>query len=383
MNEPTTAPVQSSQDAYLLSLAKQYPHLAGGNPELKAFVEVKQQAIAADAKAKVTGNVEPPAEAATPAIPPAQSPPATPVVEPPELEEPEIEGVFFKEKKAKPIKFEGQEDIQAYVQKKYQVEKPEDWGKFLANVEQWRNQSQKAEEVQEQFENTVESLNKLPYEIQIAMLAYSKGEDYRNAFNKSVTNIDFSKDIDAHPKSEIVKYFYPNDFTEEDLEDFDDNPQVKAAYNMAKTTFYPKAQKAIQEQRADLERESEAIRKRLNDSTKSSVEFLEQTFPGVDKNEVKKIEQILVSGDDVKLLGLFKNRDGSVKKEAAKMLSMALFGEDQMKSLLKMLDEQGKAVYGVAKAQPKTPAESTKPAGQQPNQEAANVLGSFVKKKTY
>jgi len=151
---------------------------------------------------------------------------------------------------------------------------------------------------------------------------------------------------------------------------------------MVEKTFYPKDQKAIKDQRADLEREAERLKETLTATTNSSVSVLEQSFPGMDKREVKKIEQILLSGDDGKLLGLFKNRDGSIKKEAAKMLSMALYGEDQIKALLKMTEEHIKGTYNTVRNLPKKPTETTKTV-QQTNQEAANAVGGFVRKKTY
>lgn len=388
MTELENTPVQSSQDAMLLNYAKQYPHLLNTNPELKAFVESKNEEIAQAAKEKVTGKPEPTPEVKEekPIEEPTKQPKNT-TTETTETteEEPEeiaIPGTFFAEKKTKPVKIEKIEDIQEYAKKKYQIEKPEDWGKFFGNVEAWRNTSQKASEVEQQYESVVNQLSNLPYEIQASMLAWSKGEDYKGVFQKSMSNIDFSKDIASHDKKEIINYYYPNEFSEDDFEDFDNNPQLKAAFKMAEKTLYPKDQKAIKDQRADLEREAERLKETITASTVSSVSVLEQSFPGMDKKEVKKVEQILLSGDDNKLLGLFKNRDGSVKKEAAKMLSMALYGEEQIKALLKMTEEQIKGTYNTVRNLPKKPTETAKSV-QQVNQEAAKAVSGFVPKKTY
>jgi hypothetical protein len=388
MSEQEAPPVHSPLDSMALSYAKQFPHLMDTNPELKAFVEADNERVAKEAKEKVTGKsvvpkeevIEEPVKEPVKTVSNQTKPETTEETE--EVTEPEIPGTFFAEKKAKAVKIEKPEDVEQYAKKKYQIEKPEDWGTFFGNVEKWRSTAQKASEVEEKYESVVGQLANMPFEIQSSILAWSKGEDYKQVFQKSISTLDFNKPLGEHPKKEIINYYYPNEFSEDDFEDFDNNPQLKTAFNMVEKTFYPKDQKAIKDQRADLEREAERLKETLTATTNSSVSVLEQSFPGMDKREVKKIEQILLSGDDGKLLGLFKNRDGSIKKEAAKMLSMALYGEDQIKALLKMTEEHIKGTYNTVRNLPKKPTETTKTV-QQTNQEAANAVGGFVRKKTY
>lgn len=301
-----------------------------------------------------------------------------------EEQEVEIPGSFFAKKKAKVGDFKTSEEVNAFLAKTYQVKDVKDFGKFLSNVEQWRNSSQKVEEIQEKFDSLTNGLNMLPMEIQSAILAWNKGDDYKTVFNRYASNIDFTKDISAHDKKELVRHFYPDQFDKEDLEDFDDNPHIKAAYDMVKKTLYPQAQQAIARQRADIEAEAETLKRVVASSAKGSVVHLQESFPSIDDKELRKIEKML-SGDDSVLLGLFKNRDGSYKKEAALTLAMALSGADQIRQLLHTIEEQTKGLYPAVRNKPKTPAQKTVTPTDNDvkNSELQRVVRTFVPKHTY
>lgn len=359
----------------MAGLAKTMPHLAEQFPELKELQGKPKKEVQNEKEAPAKEKTELPNE-------PEEGNPEEGDEE--EEQEVELPGSLFAKKKAKVGEFKSSDEVNEFLAKKYQVKDVKDFSKFLSNVEQWRNSSQKAEEVQEKFDSLINGLNMLPMEIQSAILAWNKGDDYKTVFNRYASNIDFTKDISAHDKKELVRHFYPDQFDKEDLEDFDDNPHIKAAYDMVKKTLYPQAQQAIARQRADIEAEAETLKRVVASSAKGSVVHLQESFPSIDDKELRKIEKML-SGDDSVLLGLFKNRDGSYKKEAALTLAMALFGADQVKQLLHTIEEQTKGLYPAVRNKPKTPAQKTVTPTDNDvkNSELQRVVRTFVPKKVY
>ena len=371
----------SSINDTMASFARQMPGLVETVPGLREHMEAKKakpedkidDVVKGDVDEKKTVDVK---------VDGVEDKEDEPVGKPVDVE---LKGALFSKKKEKDVSFKDFDEVNAYVNKKYQVKDPEGYGKFLSNVEQWRNDSQKFEDVSRQFENVVNGLNSLPMEIQSAILAWNKGEDYRDTFKKYASNVDFTRDFGAHEVKDIMDHFFPGEFDDEDVEDYKNNPQVKAAYEMARKTLYPQAKKSMEKQRADIEREVKEQDERLRSTARGSVESLRESFPSMGDRDIVKVEKILSSGDDSQLVGLFKNADGSCKKDAAKVLAMALYGADQVNELLNVIEQQTRGMYPAVRNKPRTPEQKTTSpdAKVARDNELKRVIESYVPKKTY
>jgi hypothetical protein len=141
----------------------------------------------------------------------------------------------------------------------------------------------------------------------------------------------------------------------------------------------------MEKQRADIEREVKEQDERLRSTARGSVESLRESFPSMGDRDIVKVEKILSSGDDSQLVGLFKNADGSCKKDAAKVLAMALYGADQVNELLNVIEQQTRGMYPAVRNKPRTPEQKTTSpdAKVARDNELKRVIESYVPKKTY
>jgi hypothetical protein len=370
--QPELTP-EGASAAHLLSLVGDNPALAS-DPEIAEFLQLaaKEPEPAAEADDDdPEEGVEAPVLAADDSD------------DEPEEEDDEIP--LIGSPKAK-YKFGSLEDVQKHAEKKFGVKDVKGFEALMTNVDTWRNDSQKLKDVADELETIKAGLQSVPSDLAEAINAWSRGEDYRQPLANS-SLVDFTKPFAKHQKSEVIKYFYPGQFTEEELE-YEEDARIKSAYSFAEKLFEQKKAQ-LEDQRFKLERDAEDRMSRLADSVEGAVGHLSKTFPSAgvraeDKKAIKEIEALLKSGDDVKLLSMFKNKDGSVKKDAALMLFLAKNGHTHIRSLAEKIKEQNKGIRTAVEKGKSTPAANGSAPHPQPTADAALArLQGFVPKKYY
>ena len=166
----------------------------------------------------------------------------------------------------------------------------------------------------------------MPDALYSAFVNWSKGESWEKAV-QGVGVLDFSKAFNEYDTHTIVNHYLPGDFTKEDLTGEEkDSKTVKQAISLAKSRYETDKQ-AVQGQRAIHLEEAEIAKELIKTSTASSVEDLKQAFPGIGKDELKKVQSIMNGGD---LTAMFFDKNGGYNKDAARKIAMALFAEKEI-----------------------------------------------------
>lgn len=271
-------------------------------------------------------------------------------------------GDFFNGDQKSKYKFESNEDFLKALEKQFGAKDPKGLAKFMSSVNNWRKESQSVKEIQEKFEGLTNFLQSVPAPLAAGLQAYAKGEYQPELLARLAHEPDFTKPIERQNPTDVIKYFYP-EFSNDDLSEYDaktdtfENEKVQGAYNFVKTKLYGQEQKRLELQRAAIEEDAKKLRERTITSADSSVEFLKKSFPTINEKVPAKVDAILKSGDDSKILSLFKNSKGEYTKEAALRLAMAIDGYSQISTLKSLIEEQNKSLTTAVKDKKTPPAE--------------------------
>lgn len=259
--------------------------------------------------------------------------------EPKKEEEPEIKSKFgLGKKKGEEFVIENEEQLLETIKSNFgqDIKDLKGTGKFFETAKDWRTKAQQHDEVAKKLKDTEDALVNLPETIIQSMQAFYRGEDYKKPFAES-SNLDYEKTAAKQDKVEMIKQYFPAQYKKLSQEDIDaikdgDIPEKVEPLLEASINKFETQQEARSAQRATQMERAKEFNKNFKQSVSSSVEYLEQSFPGVDKEIVTEASQIL-SGGMKELQKLFLNNDGTLKKEAAKFIMLAKHGEEEMKKL--------------------------------------------------
>src|SRR3990167_3552490 len=256
---------------------------------------------------------------------------------------------FAKKKKAPEIDIKKPEDVVGYVKNRYAIEikdlvDKDGWGKFFSSADGWRKDSQQLVDISKKYDDMVSGLAELPQPLYDAIEAWGRAEDWSKVLNNTVSRLDYNVDFGELEEEDIIKHYFPEDIKElkEDLksEDIDDDYYEKELGKLKKQArrFFDRDKKDFNSQRALLKQKEVDRQGKVKESAESSVEDLRKDFPDFSAAYLKKVRQRLVTGD---LASLFYNKDGSYKKDAAKRIAFAEFGEEEQKGAVTKAERKG------------------------------------------
>jgi len=356
--------------------------IGSGLPEAKEFMKIAGD-LAKNAKPpKVPTN-----ETETQTTEAEVEPEVTQAEEGEEGESP-LKGEFFEGEKPKGYKFTTNEDFLKEFEKKFGAKDIKGYAKAMQSIDKWRTESQKAGETEQKLTELTTFLSALPLELSEGLIAYSKGQYDRSMLNKFASQPDFSQPVEKQNPKQLINYYYPSEFESEDLEAYDarsdtfEDKVLQKAYEVAKNKFFTADKQKLEDQRASYDEQAQKTLVALKESATGSVEHLRKSFPSLKENVIRETEQLLLSGDDSKILGLFKDSKGQYKKEAALAIAMAKHGYSQIETLKALIEEQNKSMQ-VAVDVKKTPEASKGRTGASQEQqeqfvkEARSALGGM------
>lgn len=285
---------------------------------------------------------EPPAPQGQPGQPPATPPQGTapagseptpqggqqPLAgnEPPAGTPPETskKSIFGKKAPAEVVKIESPEKLLEVVKKDFGIEAKtlEDISTFIESSKKWRSESQKAAEIESKYKAIETELSALPSELLGAISEYAKGADWKKAINAK-PQLDFSK---KYEPSDLVKYYFPDKFSEDDFKDTDKSAALQIAEDAALTKF--EAQKQNYEaQVLKVKNDSERQIAAYKGSVESSLSNVKVDFPDMDETILNDVSSTLNGGQKA-ILSVFFNPDGTVKPTAARAILLAKYNDD-------------------------------------------------------
>jgi hypothetical protein len=222
----------------------------------------------------------------------------------------------------------------------------EDPNKFFEEiVPKWRQDSQDLATTREDLEALQQELGNMPDDIKLIINAYAGGHDWKEVINVGILKPDFNQAFDKLDKENVVKFYYPDKYKSlkqkleenDEFEEEDFNEHLSTLHAAAKPLF-EKDKGLYEKQRADIFESSDKADKLWKSSVASSVEALKKEYPDFSATELQKVRSFLVNGE---IESLLKDKNGSCKPTAAKVVALALFGEDLIKDLLEQAEKKG------------------------------------------
>lgn len=239
----------------------------------------------------------------------------------------------------------GTEDIYTHINTKYGMDVKEDfsnWNKFFGSVDKWRTDAQNGSKAQQELAALQTDINNMPKPLYEAMNAWATGQDWQSIAAQATSKIDFNKAFSQNEVADIVNHYYPDEFTKQDLANQQD-PNIKKVISLAEKQF-SLDKKEHDLRRTRLQQDALTREKSFKDSIESSVSYLKETFPALDQTKLSKVKEIMSSNGEATL---FRNADGSYKQEAAKAITLALFGENEITNARKALEERNNQMFNM------------------------------------
>ncbi len=211
------------------------------------------------------------------------------------------------------------------------LKEPKDLPKFIELTQEWRSKAQKADEFEAKNTEIVSFLQGIPEDLFEALKMVENGEDYRQAFDNK-PKFDYNVPVEKQDIKTLVNTFFPGKFTDEDFTDEQPSEILQMAMDSSKDKF--NAGKQVHDtKRVQITQKAEQALKAQNAAVQNSVSRLTQDFPDMEKENFTKVKSTIEGGPN-EVLSLFYNKDGTAKPEAARLLTMAMYGEEEINRIM-------------------------------------------------
>ena len=199
---------------------------------------------------------------------------------------------------------------------------------FSSVLSKYKEQETTITDLETKIQNNDALFSQMPKELYNTVVAWANKEDnWRDHVNND--GFDFMKDFDSLDKKNVVDKFYPNEFSSDDWEEYNDadgDPNVKKAIDIAlknsSAQFESKKNEIINYQDSIVKSNAKTM-EAVNYSIGQTLGNLPSQMEGLSEAYVKSIESKIRNNE---ILGLFYNEDGSLKPDAAHRLVLAQDG---------------------------------------------------------
>ena len=327
-SEPELTP-EAQQISTVLNAVKENPNLVN-DPEVAKIVELAN-------KAPITNGKETPIPSKSPESPfvdKSQSP-----IETPDNQEVE-ESVFLgktEDKGSEPVP-SNLDEVYKRINKKYSINTDNGVDKFFNSVDTWRKQAQQSSQTERELNDIRKSFEGMPQPLFNAFETWTNGGDWNSQIGKEDKYIDYSKPFDNHNQNIVLKNYFGDEYTSEDLSDMD-SPMKNKLVNLAKKQ-YKIEQQSYEGELTRLQNVRQSEEDKVLASVDKSVNTLVESFPEFNNTALTEIRQALLSNQ---VDALFKTRDGNYSEDAAKMLAFALYGDAENQRLMKIAKRHGES----------------------------------------
>lgn len=193
-----------------------------------------------------------------------------------------------------------------------------------------RAAAQKVGELESKQKDISETFANMPDDLREGFLAWTKGEDYKQAFQ--TTGINYNKPVDQQDTQTLINQFFPNRFTKEDFEEHKTtpNPAIEIAVQASLDKFSTK--KSSLEAAAKSKVDSQiAYKKQFDASLDDSVSRISADLPFfTDQSAIESLKGDLANLYVLRGTALakeFLKDDGTLRDDAASRLALAKHGK--------------------------------------------------------
>lgn len=342
--------------------------VAGSNPELLEKDPTVQEFLGTPAVPATPGIQAVPVAPATPA-----APAATPAVAP-------VKTRFSSHRiEDNDFVFKTLDDANEVIAKRFGFEKEAALPKLVETSQKWRNEANSAAGLSKKLGEYEKTMNAMPGDLANAFKTWLSDGDYRAEFS----GINYNKPVEAQSPKAILDEFFPGQFTDEDVTAMADNPATLGAFNNAKTLYTQNKkifdQKTVQNT-GNFAQEKELRQKHVSES----VNLFKDSFPNIEQADLNEVSDFLHNGDDTKIIGLFFDSNGMVKKDAAKNVALLLYGNEELAAKDKIIVELQAALKSKGGAPTGLSNSANFGSGMSPEmKEKMSQLSGYSKKPTY
>lgn len=244
--------------------------------------------------------------------------------------EPAKKNIFGGKKQAKSdIVIEKPEQIIDVIKSKFGQEYKDikETSKFFETAQSWRKDAESFKTLSAEHTKLKEEIEGLPQEFFVAFGKMAKGEDWKEAFT-SAPKVDYALPFEKQDIKKLVNNYFPGKFTDQDFAEEEKSEMLKLAEEAVKIN-YGSDKKTYDASRAAVTEQAKKRVEAQKAAVGSSVMRLKERFPEMDDEFVQETQSIMEGGAQ-NILSLFLNQDGTVKPEAAVMLMMAKYGEQEL-----------------------------------------------------
>lgn len=252
-------------------------------------------------------------------------------------DEVEIEGLgklnFGIQKPATPTEYKTLDDVINGLGKKWGIT-AKDVNDFADKADKaftsHRASAQKVGELEAKQKDISDTFAKMPDDLREGFLAWTKGENYKEAFRD--TGINYNKTADQHDPQALVNQFFPNKFTKEDFEDHKTtpNPAIEIAVQASTNQF--NTNKSSRETAVRLRVDSQiAYKAQFDASVDDSVSRISADLPFLtDKSAIESLKGDLANLHVLRGTAMakeFLKTDGTLRDDAASRWALAKHGK--------------------------------------------------------
>ncbi len=296
-----------------------------------------------------------------------------------EQEEDESSSTFFKKEKEsgdKPLEFADLDAANKFVDEKYSIK---DMNTLFKSVDKWRTAAQDTEKTQDKLDDIQKAFDEMPEELFNAFSSWSNGKDWTKDVSGAGV-LDYKTDFKDYVEFDIVNHYFPGEYEKDDFTKDSDDATVKRAIKLAEKQ-YDSERQAFEDKRANLIEDADERKALIKDSSVSSVEKLKETFPDLAKDALKKVKDVMSSGD---LSSLFFTKKGAYTADAAEKIALMLFGKEEItKANRRTKKSQEVLKTSVSKGSDKPSVSKTQSQQTQLPEEVADTFKGVFEKKYY
>ena len=215
---------------------------------------------------------------------------------------------------------------------------------FESKLKEYRETSAQVGELKDKVENNDKLFAQMPKDMYNSVVAFfNNEEDWRK--HVSDKGIDYTQDFNSISKEEILNTFFPNEFSADDWEEYNDedgDTNVKKAIDIALRNasgeFESKKNEIMSYQSEVSNRQAKSMES-IGNSINNTLKNLPSQMQGLSESYVKSIESKIRNNE---ILSLFYEQDGTLKPDAAHRLILAQDGSNLLEQYSNLYKVQAK-----------------------------------------
>ena len=215
---------------------------------------------------------------------------------------------------------------------------------FESKLKEYRETSAQVGELKDKVENNDNLFAQMPKDMYNSVVAFfNNEEDWRK--HVSDKGIDYTQDFNSISKEEILNTFFPNEFSADDWEEYNDedgDTNVKKAIDIALRNasgeFESKKNEIMSYQSEVSNRQAKSMES-IGNSINNTLKNLPSQMQGLSESYVKSIESKIRNNE---ILSLFYEQDGTLKPDAAHRLILAQDGSNLLEQYSNLYKVQAK-----------------------------------------